>query len=170
MIATSSNILKTCLLALIGLAFPLKAGGCSCVCRSSLKPWVTQSFQSSAAVFVGVVEEVVLERSEVTLAPGHSFPRLNYTARLAVEEPFEGANEHSIWVDTGDGNCSPGKLHVGERYLIYAARSDAGAKLWVGSCCNRSRLMSSPNYSRSGRRELNREISLLRKLRSKDSH
>ncbi len=95
------------------LTVPMELEACSCVCNDSFKTWVSSSFKGSTAVFIGRVLEVKLERRVVTMAPGHTFPALNYKARFGVEEPFKGVTENSIWADTGDGDCSPGELHVG---------------------------------------------------------
>jgi hypothetical protein len=151
------------------LTIPIELEGCSCVCRDSFKNWVSASFKGSTAVFIGRVLEVKLERTEVSLFPGgRKFPRINYKERFAVEEPFKGVTDSSIWADTGDGDCSPGELKVGQRYLIYAFRPTSNGNLFVGSCCNRSREMTNPLYSKSENKERIKEIELLRRLKARD--
>jgi hypothetical protein len=147
------------------LVIPPKLNACSCICRGSLKALVTDSFKRSTSVFIGRVLEVKLERRVITMAPGHTFPAVNYKARFAVEEPFKGVTDDSIWADTGDGDCSPGELHVGEQYLIYAYRPASDKNLFVGSCCNRSREMSNERYSKAEKKEHIKEIRLLRSLK-----
>ena len=173
MTLTKSFLVKAASVAIFSVAlialFPVRAEACSCVCRGSIKSLIKWDLGLSEAVFIGRVVEITLERGDVTPAPGHSFPTVNYKARFAVEEPFKGVTDKFIWTDTGDGNCSPGKLTVGERYLIYASRSERGTNLWVGGCCNRSRQMVHPTYSKADRKKLVREIDLLRRLRTKKS-
>jgi hypothetical protein len=147
---------------------PMEVQACSCVCRVNFKSWVSTSFKGSTAIFIGRVLEVKFERRVITMAPGHTFPALNYKARFAVEEPFKGVTENSLWADTGDGNCSPSELHVGKQYLIYAYRPTPDGNLFVGSCCNRSREMTNPLYSKSENKERLKEIELLRRLKARD--
>ncbi len=150
------------------LTVPMELEACSCVCNDSFKTWVSSSFKGSTAVFIGRVLEVKLERRVVTMAPGHTFPALNYKARFGVEEPFKGVTENSIWADTGDGDCSPGELHVGKQYLIYAYRPTPDGNLFVGSCCNRSHEMSNQWYSKAEKKEHIKEIKLLRRLKTRE--
>src|SRR6202040_585547 len=139
-----------CLVHFYGdLSHSPRLNACSCICRGSLKALVSDSFKGSTSVFIGRVLEVKLERRVITMAPGHTFPAFNYQARFAVEERFKGITDDSIWADTGDGDCSPGELHVGEQYLIHPYLHALDQNLFVGSCCKRSRHKSNERNTKA---------------------
>ncbi len=157
----------------------------ACSCADLCKPesaCIKDSFKYAAAVFVGTPVEVVLQHREYQLG-NRTVQTVNYHVRFAVRESFKGLSTSFVVSDTGSGggDCSYGKMDEGRDYLVYADSVSNGSLIHIHACSRTAPLdglWSKPspdsNWSEesrksmaAGQKALQKELALLRKLRSR---
>jgi hypothetical protein len=127
-----------CLAALIVPVTPALIHACSCssgfpvsadptVTRKALSKQTELQFRVAAAVFLGRVEAII--PSKYRLADGSETDLPQYSVRFSVKTSFKGALQHVVVTEngTGAGDCSWGKMKVGEEYVVYGYRAPSGA-------------------------------------------
>jgi hypothetical protein len=68
-----------------------------------------------------------------------------YSMQFSVEESLKGSPTKEITIETGNGGGDCGTpLHPGDRFLIFAYKSDDG-KLWTGMCSGNRPLFGEPS-------------------------
>jgi len=158
----------------------------ACSCEDTCKPesaCIKASFKQAAAVFVGTPVEVVLQHREYQLG-NRTVQSINYHVRFAIKESFKGLTTSFAMSDTGSGggDCSYGKMDEGRDYLVYADSVSNGSEVYIHGCSRTgpldAGLWSKPspdsNWSEeskksmvAGQKALQKELALLRKLRSR---
>ena len=129
-----SLLLRITILVVLFLAIRSGAEACSCIMPGP----PCASYWQVDAVFSGKVTAI----SSVVSAPAEDsqspWPRMRRVT-LAIESAFRGVEGRSVELLTGQGGGDCGYNFVsGERYLVYAHRSDRGL---VATICSRTRLM-----------------------------
>jgi len=151
------------ILVCAGQTIPAQACSLTSKCETE-SACVEAALKDSSAVFVGRAVEVVLQHNEVKVN-SRTYPVINYHVRFAVNEPFKGMTSPYVVSDngSGDGDCSYGKMEVGQDYLIYANSVSKGSTyITLGF---RTRPLEGPGLPAS---DLD-ELALLRRLASQPS-
>jgi Carboxypeptidase regulatory-like domain len=129
-------IFRTCaVLALtIGLIAGIPASGMACSCNGSAGPPCEATWKADA-VFAGTVRSIVEIAHD---AYGQPWKSLLVT--VDVERAFVNSSPGPLELITGqDGAACGYGFSVGQRYLIYALKTQAGR--WSASICSRTRLL-----------------------------
>jgi hypothetical protein len=118
---------------LIGFALSAVGWGCSCAV-SPLGAPACQTAWTHAAVFTGMVTEIVEPDRSFAIAPPADFPQRK--VRFAVSEALTGlppsTKEITVETGLGGGDCGYG-FRRGVDYIVYASRNANGA-YYTGIC------------------------------------
>jgi len=96
----------------------------ACECGETPSP--VESFQKTPVVFVGLVNSVDEGFADMQRGGDTVKVRVGLTAHFSVEEALKGVSGTNVDVVTGGGGGDCGyDFKVGERYLVYAYRSEA---------------------------------------------
>ncbi len=118
----SKTLAVTALFLLLCVAVDVDA----CTCARSGSP--CSAFKETPVVFAGVVKSVDEQKAEVLRFGRKETVRTGLTAHFQVEETLKGIDAAEVDVVTGGGGGDCGyPFKVGERYLVYAYKSEAGA-------------------------------------------
>lgn len=113
------------LIALLTL-FCLVKDVSACTCMTSGSPCA--SFQGTPVVFAGLVKSIDEQKADILRFGKKETVRTGLTAHFLVEEPLKGIGATEVDVVTGGGGGDCGyPFKAGERYLVYAFASEAGA-------------------------------------------
>lgn len=111
------------LLAVLCLA--RSASACTCSLEGSSP---CGSLKGTPVVFAGLVKSIDEEKAEILRFGKKETIRTGLTAHFVVEEPFKGIDVTEVEVVTGGGGGDCGyPFKAGERYLVYAYKSESDA-------------------------------------------
>lgn len=100
--------------------------GGACTCTRPLP--ACMAYQETPVVFAGLVKSIDEQKVEINQFGKMETVRIGLTAHFLVEEPFKGINVSEVDVVTGGGGGDCGvNFIVGERYLVYAYKSQGDA-------------------------------------------
>ena len=144
----------------VGQPIPTQACSVGSKCETE-SACVEAALKDASAVFIGKAVEVVVQHNEIKVN-SRTYPVINYRVRFVVKESFKGMTSSYVVSDNGSGggDCSSGKMEVGQDYLIYAnSVSEGSARITLGI---RTRPLERPGLPASDVDEL----ALLRRLAS----
>lgn len=112
------------LTVLILLCLAKSVGACSCAAGGS----PCGAFRATPVVFVGLVTSIDEEKTDIVDFGKKRTIRVRLTAHFLVEESLKGIGAGEVEVVTGGGGGDCGyNFKPGERYLVYAERSEEEA-------------------------------------------
>jgi protocatechuate 3,4-dioxygenase beta subunit len=113
--------------ALLVAALLLSAGTVrACSCMESLSPCA--AYRGTPVVFAGLVKSIEEKKVELMRFGKKETVRVGLTAHFLVEEPLKDISAAEVDVVTGGGGGDCGyDFKAGERYLVYAYKSESDA-------------------------------------------